>query len=31
MNRTPIIALIIILLYMGATVLIGLIAYKKKE
>ena len=31
MNRTQIIALIIILLYMGATVLIGLIASKKKE
>ena len=31
MNRTQIIALIIILLYMGATVLIGLIASKRKE
>ena len=31
MTRTQIIALIIILLYMGATVLIGLIASKKKE
>ena len=31
MSRTQIIALIIILLYMGATVLIGLIASKKKE
>ena len=31
MSKTQIIALIIILLYMGATVLIGLIASKKKE